>query len=297
MFAPTKTWRRWHRKINATQKRYAVASAIAASGVPSLVTARGHRIQHTPEIPLVVDNKVIDNIDKTKKAIALFESIRAMEDVERVKITTKLRAGKGKMRNRRHCQRRGPLVIYNERGPLTKAFRNLPGVELCNVSKLNLLQLAPGGHLGRFIIWTKDAFERLDDIFGTYKRLSTVKKGYQLPRSLLTSADLSRVLNSDEIQSALRAKKSFTRVHAKVNPLRNHAAMNKLNPHHTNIRRREYVRKERQEKARAAVLAAKRSGKKVEQTAAEKKLILKRKALKKKIAKSRKNFKKSIFLK
>jgi ribosomal protein L4 len=45
MFAPTKTWRRWHRKININQKRYAVASALAASGLPALVMARGHRIE------------------------------------------------------------------------------------------------------------------------------------------------------------------------------------------------------------------------------------------------------------
>ena len=28
------------------------------------------------------------------------------------------------------------------------------------------VQLAPGGHLGRFIIWTRSAFERLDEVFG-----------------------------------------------------------------------------------------------------------------------------------
>merc|ERR1711990_530992 len=39
MFAPTKTWRRWHRKINVAQKRYAMCSAIAATGVPALVMA------------------------------------------------------------------------------------------------------------------------------------------------------------------------------------------------------------------------------------------------------------------
>ena len=44
MFAPTKVWRKWHRKINITQKRHAVASALAASALPSLVMARGHRI-------------------------------------------------------------------------------------------------------------------------------------------------------------------------------------------------------------------------------------------------------------
>jgi large subunit ribosomal protein L4e len=45
MFAPTKVWRRWHRKININQKRYAVVSALAASALPSLVLARGHRIE------------------------------------------------------------------------------------------------------------------------------------------------------------------------------------------------------------------------------------------------------------
>ena len=41
MFAPTKTWRRWHRKINVNQKRYAMCSAIAASGSPALVMSKG----------------------------------------------------------------------------------------------------------------------------------------------------------------------------------------------------------------------------------------------------------------
>lgn len=41
MFAPTKPWRRWHRKINVNQKRYALVSAIAASGVPALVQSKG----------------------------------------------------------------------------------------------------------------------------------------------------------------------------------------------------------------------------------------------------------------
>ena len=29
-----------------------------------------------------------------------------------------------------------------------------------------MAQLAPGGHLGRFCIWTKSAVEKLDKIFG-----------------------------------------------------------------------------------------------------------------------------------
>ena len=43
MFAPTKTWRRWHRHINVNQRRYALCSALAASAVPALIMAKGIR--------------------------------------------------------------------------------------------------------------------------------------------------------------------------------------------------------------------------------------------------------------
>lgn len=52
--------------------------------------------------------------------------------------------------------------------------RNLPGVEVASVDSLNLLQLAPGGHLGRFVIFTKSAFDRLDKIFGALLVMSHV---------------------------------------------------------------------------------------------------------------------------
>jgi len=271
MFAPTKTWRRWHRKINVTQKRFALASAIAASAIPALVMARGHRIDNAPEIPLIVDNKSIDNVDKTSKAIALLEALNAYADVEKVKDSKKVRPGKGKMRNRRYVQRRGPLVIFNEKGPLVKAFRNLPGVELCSVTRLNLLQLAPGGHLGRFVIWTKDAFERLDSIYGTYKKASSQKTDYTLPRSIMTNADLSRVINSDEIQSVIRHKKTSIRILRKRNPLKNTRAMIRLNPNVASIKRREAVAKERRATKKAALLEAKRKGAKPTLSAQDKK--------------------------
>jgi len=194
MFAPTKTWRRWHRRVSVSQKRYALVSALAASGVPALVMARGHRIEQLPEVPLVLDNKSVDSLDKTSAAVKLLKSLNAFEDVEKAKESTALRAGKGKMRNRRYVQKRGPLVIYNEKGPLVRALKNLPGVDLCSVTRLNLLQLAPGGHLGRFVIWTKDAFERLDALYGTQRKSATEKNDYKLPSSVLTNADLDESL-------------------------------------------------------------------------------------------------------
>ena len=70
----------------------------------------------------------------------------AYEDVKKVVNAKSLRAGKGKLRNRRYQLRKGPLVIYsNENSNLVKAFRNVPGVETSHVNRLNLSQLAPGG--------------------------------------------------------------------------------------------------------------------------------------------------------
>lgn len=69
------------------------------------------------------------------------------------------------------------------------------------------MQLAPGGHLGRFIVWTKSAFEKLDMVFGSTETESGAKKGYTLPRSQMTNSDLTRLINSDEIQSIVNAPK------------------------------------------------------------------------------------------
>merc|ERR1712022_5857 len=107
MFNPTKTWRKWHRKINVNQRRYAVCSALAASAVPALVMSRGHMLQNIPEVPLVVDSSM-ENVDKTSKAVKILKDIGAFEDVEKSKSSRQIRSGKGKMRNRRHVQRRGP---------------------------------------------------------------------------------------------------------------------------------------------------------------------------------------------
>lgn len=136
------------------------------------------------------------------------------------------------MRGRRRVQKRGPLIIYNSQNGIAKAFRNIPGISLLPVEKLNLLKMAPGGHVGRFCIWTESAFKKLDSLYGTWKKASEKKTGYNLPMPKMTSTDLDRLLKSDEIQSAIRAPiKTQARRTQKKNPLKNHQAMAKLNPY------------------------------------------------------------------
>lgn len=74
MFAPTKIWRRWHRKVNVGQRRFAIASAIAATAVPALVMARGHKIEKVEEIPFVVSD--LTSVKKTKEALAFLKKVR-----------------------------------------------------------------------------------------------------------------------------------------------------------------------------------------------------------------------------
>jgi large subunit ribosomal protein L4e len=100
MFAPLKTWRRWHRKVNLRQKRHAVASALAATAITPLVEARGHKVHNVPSLPLIIDDKA-EGIEKTKDAYALLKRIGAFDDVQRVADSIALRPGKGKLRNKR----------------------------------------------------------------------------------------------------------------------------------------------------------------------------------------------------
>jgi len=260
MFAPTKVWRKWHKKINKNQRRYAVASALAASAVPALVMARGHDIEDVVELPLVL-NADAEKVDKTKAAIELLKTVGAYDDVEKAAASKKVRRGKGKMRNRRYRQRRGPLVIYNNDAGIVRAFRNLPGVELCQVDRLNLLTLAPGGHLGRFCVFTAPAFARLDEIYGTNTAKSQTKSGYSLPKHIVTNGDLERIINSDAVQSKLRPAIKQQKLHGrKKNPLKNLGVMVRLNPYAVTMKRTEMLAQATRAAKKAALVDAKRKG-------------------------------------
>ena len=148
MYAPLKVWRKWHRKINLKQRRYALVSALAASGVPSLVLARGksrkkllyfndwnflfplgHSIESVPEIPLVLSDNV-QNLKKTKEAVAVLRKVGAWSDILKVYASKHTRAGVGKMRNRRTVMKRGPVIVYDKDNGVKKAFRNIPGTRI-----------------------------------------------------------------------------------------------------------------------------------------------------------------------
>jgi len=185
----------------------------------------------------------------------------AYEDVERVVEAKTVRAGINKVRNHRYKLRKGPLFVYEgNTHNLSHAVKNLPGVEICNVHRLNLRMLAPGGTLGRFIIWTNSAFKALDKVFGSYKKPSSEKSGYHLHRTVLGHADIAKIINSDSIQKVLNpAKHNVVHHHIqKKNPLKNAKYMAYLNPHAKTVKEMAKKAHEDGRKKRQAALDAKR---------------------------------------
>lgn len=80
-------------------------------------------------------------------------------------------------------------------------------------------------------------------------------------RNVMTCADLSRIINSDQVQSKLRAIKT-NQVHhdlRKKNPLKHRSLMRKLNPF--NEKRREGDKKSQEERHKKRVAAIKQKRK------------------------------------
>ncbi|RLG96436.1 50S ribosomal protein L4 [Candidatus Bathyarchaeota archaeon] len=150
------------KRINKKEKRFAIRSGIAATAVKELVEKRGHKFM-SEHLPIVVSNE-IQSLEKTKDVKALFIAIGVQDDVERAD-RRKVRAGKGKMRGRKHKKGKGPLIVVAQDNGIGYAARNLPGVEISSVAGLNAELLAPGAHPGRLVIWTESAFSQIDEVW------------------------------------------------------------------------------------------------------------------------------------
>jgi len=153
-------------KMNKKEKKLALFSAIAATAKLDLVLRRGHQITNPDlSLPIVVDEEV-SKISKTKELIDFLKKLGIYADIERVKSSIKIRAGKGKRRGRRYQERKGPLLVKLGNEPIALAFKNLAGADVADVRNLPVHQLAPGCLPGRLTIWTLNAYNYLADKFG-----------------------------------------------------------------------------------------------------------------------------------
>ena len=89
----------------------------------------------------------------------------------------------------------------------------------------------------------------------------------------MTNADLSRLINSDEVQSVVNAPKQGQKPRGlKCNPLKNAKAMEAVNPFAAASKERYAKAQKAAEKAKADLVAAKRAGKAKPSSKKDKKL-------------------------
>ncbi len=157
---PPKVEKDYSEKINKKERYKAINSAIAATANPELVQNRGHRFD--AELPIVADDE-FQGIKTTKEVIGFMEAINVYDDVMRAKNGKHIRAGGGKRRGRKYKKPKSLLIVIGEDNGIVRAARNLSGVDVINVNRLNTELLAPGTHAGRLVIWSESAIKVLGE--------------------------------------------------------------------------------------------------------------------------------------
>ncbi|MEM1628954.1 MAG: 50S ribosomal protein L4 [Desulfurococcaceae archaeon] len=158
---PPRPDRKIHEDVNKKERILAIISALAATSRVELVKKRGH-VFSISKLPVVVLNEVEDKVQKTNEAKLYLQKIGLWSDIERSYEKTRIRAGKGKMRGRKYVEPRSILFVLSSYDkPLSRAVRNLPGVDIATPENLSVLHLAPGGEPGRLMVISQSALENI----------------------------------------------------------------------------------------------------------------------------------------
>ncbi len=149
----------WQKKINTKERHRAFAAALAATRDLKIVRARGHRVADDTHLPVVVEDP-IEAVGSSKTASQFLERLGLLEDIDRARDGTHIRAGRGKRRGRLRREPSSLLVVTSAPGKAL-GFRNLAGVDVVPIGRLGTEDLAPGGDPGRLTIFSHAAITAL----------------------------------------------------------------------------------------------------------------------------------------
>ncbi len=155
---PPKAEKIYNQKINAKERKKAIRSALHASIDRKMVEKRGHF--PPKDYPFII-NDSFESMKRTKDVIDALTKVGLTEELDRTS-GRKIRAGKGKMRNRRYKSKTGVLVVVSKSCELSIAGRNVPGVDVITIKRLNAKYLAPGSDPGRLTLFTNGAVEIME---------------------------------------------------------------------------------------------------------------------------------------
>jgi len=150
--------RDFSQKVNDKERKKAIRSALSATINKEIVQKRGHKLP--AHYPFIVATD-IENSAKTADVIKAFNALGLDADLVRGG-ERRIRAGKGKMRGRRYKTATGPLLVVSGQCKAMHAAKNIAGVDVVEISRINASLLAPGTHPGRLTIFTQAAIQKLE---------------------------------------------------------------------------------------------------------------------------------------
>lgn len=155
---PPEADRIWSKEINKKERRKAIRSALAATVNRSTVEEHGHKVPE--KYPFLIDD-TFEALANTKTVKAALIKLKLGKELERSAVK-KIRPGKGTMRGRPYKKKVGPLLVVSKSCKLSQTAKNIAGLDVVEVNKLNAQLLAPGTVPGRLTLFTKSAIEKME---------------------------------------------------------------------------------------------------------------------------------------
>lgn len=159
---PPKADKNTLKMVNNKEWLKAIQVGILSSFSAEAVAKNGQKVPQN--YPFVFDDSV-ESMDKTKEVADLFNKLGLTDEIERTS-ERKVRAGRGKMRNRTHRTKRGPLMVVSSiEAPILKAARNFRGFDIVTPEVLMVSDFGMSEKPGRITIFSKSALEEFKEVY------------------------------------------------------------------------------------------------------------------------------------
>lgn len=190
---PPRSGKRIYKRMNRTERRLALRSAIAATAMRGVVEGRGHRLPDGRDLPIVVSGEV-EGIARASELVGVLGALGLRPDADRL-ARRRSRSGRSALRGR--PKKAGKSVLFvvgggenggSDAGPdaapgrgedggesgrpgrpatttpppppaLSRAAGSIPGIDVVRAGDLSVLDLAPGSEPGRLVVYTPDALD------------------------------------------------------------------------------------------------------------------------------------------
>lgn len=144
-------------RINRKEYEKALESAVAATADMQLVKQK--HVLGSAQLPLVVSSD-IEKISRTRELVKVLESLGLKQDVEKSH-DPKLAVASRRRVQRRHF-RSSVVIVAKDASIVSRACRNIPGVEAVSVDRLRIASIAPGAR-PRLALWSEAALGALQE--------------------------------------------------------------------------------------------------------------------------------------